>query len=452
MQQLIAIFERALRRLQVDIPPLRLEDLVVTVHRAMTAPGRNYHRIEHAFSLADDAQPLHTLAAFFHDIVYYQVDREIPPHLYRAIEAYIDVFDNAAGEITLSASPPAHDRAFAMALRVFDFSPGQTLAAATNMNEFLSTLVMIRKLAGLLSETDLLLVIVFIEATIPFRPDLADGSSHFDLLAQRLDSISLDYRLALNETQIEAMVQSAVLLANKDLQGFAAGDVRVFLDQTWQLLPETNVDLRIREGYSISAYRLAMQKMEAFLRMLKPGQIFCQYRGTPDNAELQRLLGLAEHNLQIGSAYLGIKLLAIAIIEALAAVTGGDVPLALFMGDIIYGDKPLQRFEDSLPAVKDGPWVDYSTQLGQVLKSGRAGTADFDIQDAPISLFLYRSISPSDIDEYLQLARRMFAAEISAQDFLSALDKTILSVLATACAEMVTTRRAALLAYTLGSH
>jgi hypothetical protein len=105
-----------------------------------------------------------------------------------------------------------------------------------------------------------------------------------------------------------------------------------------------------------------------------------------------------------------------------------------------------------LPAVKDGPWVDYSTQLGQVLKSGRAGTADFDIQDAPISLFLYRSIPPSDIDEYLQLARRMFAAEISAQDFLSALDKTVLSVLATACAEMVTTRRAALLAYTLGSH
>jgi hypothetical protein len=310
MQQLVAIFENAFNRLRVCVPPLQLEDLVITVHRAMTAPGRNYHRIEHAFNLVDIDQPLHTLAAFFHDIVYYQVDREIPPDLHAAIAGYIERLDTTADELTISTRPPANDRAFLMALRLFDFSPGQNLSLDSNMNEFLSTLVMIKKLAGLLSEKDLLQLIVLIEATIPFRPDLADGSSHFDLLEQRLTRISRDYALQLDQSAIEAMVRSAVVLANRDLQGFAAGKVSVFLDQTWQLLPETNVDLRIREGYSISAYRLAMQKMEAFLNYLQAGQIFRQYRGTPANNELQRLLELAGHNLRVGSAYLGIKLLA----------------------------------------------------------------------------------------------------------------------------------------------
>jgi hypothetical protein len=338
-----------------------------------------------------------------------------------------------------------------MALRLFDFSPGQNLSLDSNMIEFLSTLVMIKKLAGLLSEKDLLQLIVLIEATIPFRPDLADGSSHFDLLEQRLTRISRDYALQLDQSAIEAMVRSAVVLANRDLQGFAAGKVSVFLDQTWQLLPETNVDLRIREGYSISAYRLAMQKMEAFLNYLQAGQIFRQYRGTPANNELQRLLELAGHNLRVGSAYLGIKLLAIAIIEALAEVTGGDVPLALFMGDIMYGKGPVQRFEDYLPAVTDGSWVDYSSQLGQVLRSGRAGLSDFDTQDAPISLFLYRSVPPADIKHYLQLAQRMFAGALGAQDFLAVLDRQVLAIIAAACAEMVSTRRDSLQAYTSGS-
>ena len=435
-------------RLQAIVPPHRLEDLVITVHRAMTAPGRNYHRIEHAFSLVEMHQPLHTLAAFFHDIVYLQVDMEIPPEINAAITDYIDAIDNTNSEVTITATPPVDDRPFAMALAVFDFEAGRTLSVNTHLNEFLSALVMLKKLDGLVNDIDMLHLIVCIEATIPFRPATADGKTHFDLLKRRLDKINQIHQLALEQKDIEAIIQSAVLLANKDLQGFAASEVGEFLDNTWQLLPETNLDLRIREGYAISAYRSAMQKMEAFLRYLDGQPIFHQYLGIPDNNKLQELNELAQRNIRAGSDYLRIKLLAIAILEALAEVTGGDVPLALFMGNILQADKSLQRFEDFLPKVNDGDWVDFSSMLGQVLKLGRTGTSDFDVQDAPISLFLYRGVSPAKINEYVALAQRMFQGELPPSEFLNMADKFIVAGIASACAEMVATRREPLLAYT----
>jgi len=72
-------------------------------------------------------------------------------------------------------------------------------------------------------EKELLKITTCIEATIPFR----------------------------SQAEIEDIVRLAVVLANKDIENFSVLDAGLFLDNTWKLLPETNMSLRFKAAYSI---------------------------------------------------------------------------------------------------------------------------------------------------------------------------------------------------------
>ena len=64
---------------------------------------------------------------------------------------------------------PATDRVVFLTLDIFDLHPGQKLSSVAALNEFLSALVMIKQLGGLVRKKTWLRMTMCIEATIPFR-------------------------------------------------------------------------------------------------------------------------------------------------------------------------------------------------------------------------------------------------------------------------------------------
>ena len=89
VQKLISIFNQSFRDLGVTVSLEKLEDLSVTIHRAMTVQARHFHTLEHVFNFIDPNNAIVSLAALYHDIVYYQVDMGFSPHIWELISPYI---------------------------------------------------------------------------------------------------------------------------------------------------------------------------------------------------------------------------------------------------------------------------------------------------------------------------------------------------------------------------
>ena len=461
LQHIITMFQKAFDQLQIHVSLQTIENLSILIHKAMTSSSRQYHRMEHVFTLLDSDTPLLSIAALFHDIVYYQVDDGLSFEIKHLLSSSIH---EKNGFITLTETIKQEDRMLKLTLDVFDFKPGQQLPPYNGMNEFLSALVMNKTLESYLSESVLAHLTVCIEATIPFRGANEQGQGFPELLEQRLKQIAGTYQIPLDADTRERFIKNAVRFGNKDVEGFAVQDPGKFLDNTWKLLPETNLALRSGELYSIKDYRKAIQKMEGFLRFLDPSRIFHQYKGVPSDEEYRQLTQQALTNLTIAREYLAMKLLAIAVLEALAEVTGGDVPISLFMGDV---QREVLSFvsKDLLASGLNVPVsFDPKTPVFLLLDSGRTDEVNFDIQSSPLAAFLYKYLDPSSRDHLLQKARTMFDgqcssqessdksaplidARCSAQEFLDDMDPAILAVIAEHCSSKALTRQEQLRPY-----
>ena len=442
-EKLVALFYQAFQNLHVQIAPLAVENLAVTVYKAMAAQTRNFHTLDHVFSLADATDPIQTLAALFHDIVYYQVDMGFAPGVQEIILPFIK---QKNGEIFIGNKLNPGDKLFALLLKIFGFSQGQKLSLSAGLNEFLSALVMFKKLEGIVSEKNLLKLGFCLESTIPFRGPNAQGYGHFDLLELRLHAINREFHFGLVQTEIEQIVKTALLFANKDVGNFAEVDVAKFLDHTWKLLPETNVALRSPELYSIREYRQALQRMETFLSLLNPEHVFHQYRHLPTDQEFQLMTKRTRYNIGTAREYLHMKLLAAAVLEALAEVSGGDAPISLFMGDRPQQGEKVRKLEDYLPPTKAEDFTDESTVF-VLLDKGLISEPSFDIKNSPLSVFLYTNLGPARLKQLLGFAQNLFDGQLKAHEFLRKIDPAIIGVIARASASMVATRRDKLLEY-----
>jgi hypothetical protein len=444
IQKLITVFETVFHQLGARASLETIERLAVTVHKVMTTQSRSYHTLNHVFGLLNPADPIQSLAALYHDIVYYQVDMGILSEVRAVIAPYIQ---ERNGEVYLTENVAASDELFALTLAVFDFKLGQRLAPFAGLNEFLSALMSNEGLADYLPVKDLLHVTVCIEATIPFREAGAHGQNYFDQLETRLQTINEQHQLGLSHTEIETMLTRAVLFANKDVESFAHADVGQFLDDTWKLMPETNAALRVRGVYAIRDYRQALQKSEAFLSALNPETVFHRYRAAPPETVYRQMAQRAHENVTLGRAYLRIKLLAVAILEALAEETGGEAPMSLFLGDLPHvGERAMQLY-DFLPKAPLPAWVDDDNMIYKLLEVGRMSESEFDLKNSPLSLFIYKSLPPARIQQLFELAKAMFNGRLTPRDFLAAVEQPIVAAIAKACATMVKTRREKLLAY-----
>lgn len=447
IHRLIALFDETFDQLQVHVEQRTVEDLAVMVHKAMTFPTRNYHNLAHVFKFLAPSTPIQTLAALFHDLVYYQVDRGFLPEIGYLINPYVRDY----GESTfIISSAPLDDLPFWLTAQVFNFEPGKVLTPLSGLNEFLSALVMNLKLHGIVTNRDLLITTLCVEATIPFRKNSPSGDNHFDRLVDRLPNICHRWNIDLSEADIVAAIQAAVRFANLDVDNFAEKDPKRFLDGTWKLLPEMNPALRSREVYSIREYRQAIENMETFLSSLDPNDVFHSFRGYPPPDEFAQMVQCARHNVRIAQEYLRVKLLSQAILEALAEVSGGDAPLSLFMGDLPAPGEKVKRLEDFLPELDMPAWIDAGKIVYNLLAAGRTGESNFDLKTAPLSQYLYKKLPPAALQSGLDLARRLFSGDITAKDFLANMNPAVVSDIARATAAMVNTRHPMLSAYILG--
>ncbi len=443
IQKTIALFEAALRGLGRDIPLSQLEMLGIMVHEAMTVRTRSFHTPEHIFELSDASNPIQALAALFHDVVYYEVDQGFTLQVETVLSPY---FEGVDGHIRLATDIDPCDLYYHLTLDVFGFYPGQRLLPARGQNEFLSALLMNEKLKGIVPLRELVEITACIEATIPFRGRSATGESPAEVLERRLRYINLVYGLGMTETEIQAAVAQAVVFSNKDVVTFSVEDTGRFLDNTWKLLPESNPSLRLRGIYAISSYRRALQKMETFLNQLDPDTIFNRYLEQPPLGQYERMRALAHRNVHTGRQYLGLKLLAIGVLEALASISGGDAPVALFMGTLGETDDG-RRLDDFLPDVSAAPSVDEMSTLFGLLAFGRASTSSFDMQNSPLSLFLFKLLGWDQAQVLLGEVKAMFAGEIDARESLARMPAGMVVSVANACAAMANTRSASLRSY-----
>ena len=446
--RIIRTLDESLRALGGDPQPRELEFIAILVYEAMASETREFHDVDHVFDVAGDGHPVEMLAAMFHDVVYFGVDRGFPPRQHPIVSEFVT---ERGGVLTLRPAAEMSERIVRLTLEIFGFEAGGRLDPHCGQNEVLSALVAARVLSPIISEEAFVQVAAGIEATIPFRGPDEDGVSCTDRLARRLRATCARHGIGLREDQITRAVQMAVLVANRDVGGFASESTAEFLVGTWELYTENNPQLRFEGLYTIGDYRGSLEKTERFLHGLTPEHIFRSHEGVPNAPELQRITERARHNLEVSVAYLRIKLFAAAYLEALAEASGGDAPLALFMGDIRRRNEDVIRMEDHLTpperrAVRRKSRNDNS-EVYQLLVQGRARASSFDTNHSPLSAFLVERLGEDEILRRFPVATDLFEGRLAAEEFLHAQEPDVVSIIAGACAKVAMTRRKELMSF-----
>jgi hypothetical protein len=446
IHRIIAAFSAATETLGARMAPLDIERASVLVHEAMAGRARLFHGPEHIFDVAAGAgaDAVETLAILFHDVVYVQVDGALPP---RVSELLGGAVDSEAGTYRVGAIDAASDGTAYLVMQLFGLSPGQVLSPFAGLNEFLSALVAARALAPALGRPVVAAIAACIEGTIPFRGPDAAGRDPFDRLAERLARLD---GVALDGAAVAAAVRRAIRVANSDVGNFADPDVARFLDNTWQLLPEANPALLMPTAYTVRQYRTALGKMAGFLATLGADRVFHCWGGEPDQATFRGLVARAAGNLQMAVRYLGVKLYAAALLEALALCTGGDCPIELLAGAIPRPGAPVKRIDQFLPAAPVMPAPPASGGSGTdpallaLFVDGRAAESSFDLRTSPLSAFVYRYLGEDGLPAATAAARDFAAGRDAAGDFLRRQPAPLVAALARAAARVAVTRADAL--------
>jgi hypothetical protein len=401
----------ALDSLKAQASPQTVSQLAGLIWSTVTGQSRIFHNVEHILRLAEGNDPISTLAALFHDSVYVQVDWGLVPEVATYLTPFL-IWNN--GALCLRPAPDLlHHSDSACAAFLFDLAHREPIPAA-QCNEFLSALLAVRCLKDLLSESQLAELVVAIEATIPFRSTAQQVPSQ--QLFERLTLANQRFHLGMSGIEVEKAIHRSVEFANRDVDNFSLADPVIFLDQTWQLLPEFNPALRDPSQYSIRDYRAALRAMEAFLVQLDAGQIFQQFQQVPNALTCKVWRERAQHNLAIARLYLGSKLVAIAILEALASRREQKRPLSDWLGSLERPSHWEERFSAPEGVVSDSA---VEKQVLQIAEYGRTRPCSFDLVKSPFAAFLIRSIGFETITELRPKAEAFFDQELSGEAFLA---------------------------------
>lgn len=388
ISRLIIGMKNSLHALNAQATNDQLEAWAIFIHESMSNSSRNYHSVQHVFDLAQDQEdPILVLSAFFHDCIYYHVDGGFSAYQASALK---DVIIHKGSDLYLNpATTRENDFLLAMVESIFGFKAGQEVDHMTGLNEFLSTVVAIRKLEPVLNRTVLCQIACCIEATIPFRPTTEQGTP-MDRLYARLQETNIQFNLCMNDEMLVESVQRAVCLQNLDVANFATTDCAWFLDNTWSILPENNESLRHQYLYTVQEFQSAVYKLHGFFAFLKPNVIFASFRGVPCQHELDRMTTQATRNIEVGRTYVCAKLLSTSVLAAFATLTGGDAPMSFFMGDLPSRRHVSRRLEDALPLPPvERLQHDCDLDVYNILLHGRTQEIYFDTRQSPLAAYLY---------------------------------------------------------------
>ena len=393
------------------------------IHAALSAAGREFHNHDHVIDIAKHGDPLEVIAALYHDAVYIQVDQGPPRSMRTEMERVLLQTEAGYRVLPAAASSPVT----ADVLAVFGRHVGDVVTPTTGLNEFASALVASIHLEHALDRVQRIGVAACIEQTIPFREDPVSP------LRDRL------HDLALSRGEIDTILMRAVRVGNRDVENFADNDPASFLDNTWKLLPESNPALHAPLVYTVRDYRFALQKMEGFLAQLPAERVFHTYAEEPRPEIHARRVARTTGNLELAGRYLRAKLYSIALVEAIAEETGGDVPLDYFMGGLKQSSTENKRIEQFLPHFATRK--DLDPPLHRLLAEGRASESSFDTKASPLGVFLHETVGEGAMMKGVHAAKRWWAGAGTAKEFLASQPPQPVAAIARAAANIIETRR-----------
>ena len=423
MHEIVNALWGALNDLGSPATTEQIERWGFSIHAALSAAGREFHNHDHVIELVTDGDPLEVIAALYHDAVYIQVDQGPPRSMHDELSRVL-----AQAPDGWRVLPGAADAVPADVLHVFGRAVGDVVTPTTGLNEFASAMVAAIQLAGALSRPQRIAVAACIEQTIPFRVDPVPP------LHARCAA------LGLAGPELERTVRRAVRVGNRDVENFAENDAARFLDNTWKLLPESNPALHAPMVYTVRDYRSALFKMEGFLSWLPAEQVFHAWDDEPRPEVHARRVARTTGNLELAVRYLRAKLYSIGVVEAIAELTGGDVPVDYFMGGSKSPLRPtLRRIDQFLPVLAHAHDIDPS--LHRLLAEGRASASSFDTGPSPLGAFLHATVGERAVMKGVEGAKQWWAGVGDASVFLASQPARPVAAIARAAASIIETRR-----------
>jgi hypothetical protein len=419
VHEIVSALWAALHELGARVETTDVERWGFSIHGAISAPGREYHNHDHVIALARVGDPLEVIAALYHDAVYIQVDLGAPRTM---SDELATVFDKDWRLL------PSVGEVEADVLATFGKRPGEVVTPTTGLNELASALVASIQLADALDRNQRIAIAACIEQTIPFRVDPVSE------LRDRLATLEL------RGPDLDAVLERALRLGNRDVENFADNDPARFLDNTWKLLPESNPALHSPLVYTVRDYRMALQKMEHFLAQLPAERVFHAYGNEPKPELHARRVARTTGNIALAVRYLRAKLYSIALVEAIAECTGGDVPVDFFMGGMKAPSRPqMTRIEQFLPHL--GSMKALDPPLYRLLSEGRASESSFDTRPSPVGAYLMTTVGEAAMMDGVENAKRWWAGASDAGEFLASQPAKPCGAIARAAAHIMDIRR-----------
>jgi hypothetical protein len=423
VHEIVNALWRALHDLGSPATTGEIEQWGFSIHAALSAAGREFHNHDHVIDLVAGSDPLEVIAALYHDAVYIQVDLGPPRSMRDELASVLAQGADGWRVLPAAAGPGTGD-----VLHVFGRSVGDVVTATTGLNEFASALVASVQLARALSREQRIAVAACIEQTIPFRVDPVPE------LHRRLAE------LGLAGEALEEATCRAVRVGNRDVENFADNEPARFLDNTWKLLPESNPALHSPMVYTVRDYRVALLKMEGFLSWLPAELVFHSWNGEPRPEIHARRVARATGNLELAVRYLRAKLYSIGLVEAIAELTGGDVPVDYFMG----GRKRHPEMTREMTVIEEflpRPDAAHDDPLHRLLAEGRASESSFDTGPSPLAAFLHAAVGEAAVMKGVEMAKKWWAGAGDAKAFLAGQSPRAVAAIARAAANIIDTRR-----------
>jgi hypothetical protein len=444
-QSCLDALTQSIEQLGGVVDSVQLENTAELIIQAMTGTWRNFHTPEHIFEVGSGGDAIEVLAALFHDMVYVQVDQASSLNISSYLTPFIKEVRNS--ELVIRSDQEiAPDRMFEIVCTIFGMKKGQVLSPFAGQNEFLSGLIAAKCLKPLLPENTIAEIIACIEATVPFRSPSPTGQTCSQMLFDRLGVANDKFDFGWNSEQMTVMVKRAVRLSNRDVENFAAPQSADFLDNTWNLLPETNHELSNGSSYSVVGYRKSLQKMEGFMNFLKPEAVFHQFQGEPEDPDYKEMVINTRKNLEVSKLYLGSKLFTIALLEALSYRLGKTIPVSTMMGEHPSSGMKVAALADFLPDIPLTKKLEtpMEVEVFEILNKGRNKESRYDIKNSPLATLIVKLLGFSGIMESLKQAKEFFNGNFTPEEFLEKCDPEIVEIVTGALLQLFESRKAAL--------
>lgn len=429
------IFQCAMTTLGFSLTEEKICEISQLIIDGMGGKWRSFHTFEHILMLSKTNEPLITLAGLFHDLIYLQVDENIPFNLTSYVNPFIL---EKEGSFFIKSNIDYQDKCFSIVLQIFDFNLGDKLIAPKGQNEFLSALIASQILQPYLPLSLITRIVTIIELTIPFRKSKDKNKTIPQQLQNRLEIVNKNFNLGLTQEEITLTITQAVKLANLDVSGFASDDVKNFVKNTWLLLPETNHCLYDTQKYSIQDYRFALVNTTKFINFISPDLVFHRYHNEPNIDTFQELITRCENNLHIVRIYLKIKLVSIAILEALSSRFFPPMTLSFFWNPHPDNTFFYASIFDFLPSISGYQPQNNQEKIILDLFSCKSSSNLFpDVNHSLFCLFIINHLSLQGFEQYSSQCYHFFNGQLTPEKFLSVFPPSLISMVSDSIVQLL---------------